>query len=189
MCKDYKIDVTVKNNFLYKAMVENGFYTNADLSRATGLQSTTVGLMMNLKTTLYDRRGKIRPSWLKVSEALSRLPEDLVPKQHHFEALENNKASVEMDLEALGQLIPKTSEEKLIESDLRKHIHKQLNDLPEKRSTILKMYFGIGEYDPMTLDEIANHLGVTRTCVGVNKDKALRMLKHPSRNRELREFV
>jgi len=65
--------------------------------------------------------------------------------------------------------------------DLSRVVHKILGTLKLKDENILRMRFGIGVPDAMTLDEIGIRMGVTRERIRQIEAKAMRKLKHPSR--------
>jgi RNA polymerase primary sigma factor len=65
--------------------------------------------------------------------------------------------------------------------DTSKVVQKILGTLKLKDENILRMRFGIGVSDAMTLDEIGTRMGVTRERIRQIEAKALRKLKHPSR--------
>lgn len=55
-----------------------------------------------------------------------------------------------------------------------------LSCLSDKESLILKLYYGVGCENPMTLKEISNKIGVSRESVRQIKDKAIRKVRHKS---------
>ncbi len=69
---------------------------------------------------------------------------------------------------------------------MREHILKVLQTLTPREQKIIKMRFGIGEDRDHTLEEIGQHLSITRERVRQIEFKALKKLKHPSRLRVLR---
>jgi RNA polymerase primary sigma factor len=76
-----------------------------------------------------------------------------------------------------------------IRDDLRSQIEKVLSTLNPKEAEIIKRRFGIGEEFPMTLEELGQDLDVTRERIRQIEIKAIRKLKHPSRNKWLRMFI
>lgn len=64
--------------------------------------------------------------------------------------------------------------------DTSKVVEKILGTLTPKEENILRMRFGIGVSDALTLDEIGIRMGVTRERIRQMEAKALRKLKHPS---------
>jgi RNA polymerase primary sigma factor len=65
--------------------------------------------------------------------------------------------------------------------DLSIMLDKILGTLKLKEENILRMRFGIGVADAMTLDEIGTQMGVTRERIRQIESKAIRHLKHPGR--------
>lgn len=65
--------------------------------------------------------------------------------------------------------------------DLAKVVHKILGTLKLKDESILRMRFGIGVTDAMTLDEIGARMGLTRERIRQIESKAIRHLKRPGR--------
>ena len=63
-----------------------------------------------------------------------------------------------------------------------------LASLKERESKILRLYFGLDESEPMTLEEIGSLLGITRERVRQIKEKALSRLRHVSRAKTLESF-
>ena len=80
-------------------------------------------------------------------------------------------------------------EKLLIKESFHTEIERALRSLDERESAILKMYFGIGYELPMTLEEIGNHLHLTRERVRQIKEKALRKLRHASRALNLKGYL
>ena len=63
-----------------------------------------------------------------------------------------------------------------------------LASLKKREAKILRLYFGLDDQKPMTLEEIGSILGVTRERVRQIKEKALVRLRHASRARFLETF-
>ena len=64
-----------------------------------------------------------------------------------------------------------------------------LNTLAPREAEIIRMRFGIGCEKDYTLEEIGNHLSITRERVRQIEAKALRKLKHPSRHSALKILI
>ncbi len=78
----------------------------------------------------------------------------------------------------------------LMYESLRQEITKALATLEEREAQILRMHFGIDQRYPMTLDEIAEKLALTRERVRQIKEKALRKLRsNPSILEPLRQYL
>jgi RNA polymerase primary sigma factor len=66
-----------------------------------------------------------------------------------------------------------------------KAMRSMLGVLSERESLTLKMFYGIGRDDALSLAEIANRFGVTRERIRQIKSDGLRKLRHPAREERL----
>ena len=82
-----------------------------------------------------------------------------------------------------------TPDEMAFEKALTEAIEESLAQLKEREAKILRLYFGLDESEPMTLEEIGAVLGITRERVRQIKEKALSKLRHASRKRTLESFL
>ncbi|MEE9524318.1 MAG: RNA polymerase sigma factor RpoD, partial [Thermodesulfovibrionales bacterium] len=76
-----------------------------------------------------------------------------------------------------------------IKENLREHIEMILSSLSSKEEQVIRKRFGIGEKRPLTLEEVGQVFNVTRERIRQIEVKALRKLKHPSRNKWVKEFL
>lgn len=72
---------------------------------------------------------------------------------------------------------------------LKSEIDEVLGDLTERESTILKLYFGIGDNKEMTLAEIGEKIGLTNERVRQIKEFALKKLRTYNNSHKLKEFL
>jgi RNA polymerase primary sigma factor len=80
--------------------------------------------------------------------------------------------------------------EAVIATNRRKVTEQALQYLTPREAMILKMRFGLPPFDQeYTLEEIGQKLRVTRERIRQIEAKAIRKLRHPSRNRALRSFI
>lgn len=80
-------------------------------------------------------------------------------------------------------------EDEAYDQALKNTIEDSLSTLKEREAKILRLYFGLDDQEPMTLEEIGSMMGITRERVRQIKEKALRRLRHASRARFLEAFV
>jgi len=79
--------------------------------------------------------------------------------------------------------------DKVIDFNLAEHTRRILASLSSREEKILRMRFGIGEQNEGTLEEVGQHFDLTRERIRQIEAKALRRLRHRSRNKSLREFA
>ncbi|HHT04385.1 MAG TPA: RNA polymerase sigma factor RpoD/SigA [Bacteroidales bacterium] len=82
-----------------------------------------------------------------------------------------------------------TPEAELLYESLRIEINRAISTLTPKEADILKMFFGLEGYPPMTLDEIGEQFDLTRERVRQIKEKAIRRLQKPSRKDILKSYL
>lgn len=72
---------------------------------------------------------------------------------------------------------------------MREQITQALASLSEREREVLELRFGIKDGREHTLEEVSRYFDVTRERVRQIEAKALRKLRHPSKSRELREYL
>lgn len=72
---------------------------------------------------------------------------------------------------------------------LRKQIQLALASLTERERDVLELRFGLRDGKEYTLEEISRFFDVTRERVRQIEAKALRKLRHPSKSKELRDYL
>jgi RNA polymerase primary sigma factor len=81
---------------------------------------------------------------------------------------------------SLGEMVMddhvKTPEDEMIETDALRHVLDMLDSMNEREATVLKMRFGLDDYEPRTLKEIGEALGLTRERVRQIETEALNKL-------------
>jgi RNA polymerase primary sigma factor len=77
----------------------------------------------------------------------------------------------------------------LIGESLRVEIDRALATLTKREAEVVRLYFGLGQEHPLTLEEIGERFNLTRERVRQIKEKAIRRLRHTSRSRALRAFL
>jgi RNA polymerase primary sigma factor len=75
------------------------------------------------------------------------------------------------------------------EGALKRTIEEALSTLTEREAKVLRLYFGLGDTEPLTLEQIGESFGITRERVRQIKEKALLRLRHQSRARFLETFL
>ena len=77
----------------------------------------------------------------------------------------------------------------LLNDSLKIEIGIVLKTLTDREADVIKLYYGIGNVQAMTLDEIGEGLGLTRERVRQIKEKALMRLKKTGRSNSLAKYL
>jgi RNA polymerase primary sigma factor len=77
----------------------------------------------------------------------------------------------------------------LLHESLRTEIERALETLTPREADVIRLYFGLGNQHPMTLEEIGETFELTRERVRQIKEKAIRRLKHTSRSKILKTYL
>ncbi len=72
---------------------------------------------------------------------------------------------------------------------LQTAIYEMLDTFSEREAGVISMRFGLVDGEPKTLDEIGKVYGVTRERIRQIESKTMCKLRHPSRSRQLRDFL
>ncbi len=83
---------------------------------------------------------------------------------------------------------PKADHQLMAES-LQREIERSLSTLTDKEREIIRLFFGIGMNHGLTLEEIGAKFSLTRERVRQIKEKAIRRLRHTSRNKLLKSYL
>jgi len=182
--KDYRLEIKIKNNYLYEKMQEYGISTASELARVVGLGPSVIGDILNLKVTPYTNKGTVRSSIQCLCDFFSCNPEDLFPAQHIFDPLTVNQGAIQANI---GELMSSNLLESAHNPDLlveiteqKEAIEKTLDQLTLREKKVLELRFGLGEEAECTLKEVGIKLGVKAERIRQIEAKALRKLRHPN---------
>lgn len=77
----------------------------------------------------------------------------------------------------------------LMKKSLNIEVNRALGTLSEKEAHVIKHFFGINVKQPKSLQEIGEHIGLTRERVRQIKEKGVRRLRHSSKNSVLKTYL
>ena len=72
---------------------------------------------------------------------------------------------------------------------LREKIEKDLENLTQREREVLELRFGLLDGKDHTLEEVSNYFSVTRERIRQIEAKALRKLRHPTRSKQLKDYL
>jgi RNA polymerase primary sigma factor len=134
----------------------------------------------------------------KINKAFSRLEQEFErpPSAEELaEALEVPEEKIKESLNG-GTLIDvmvnndtARTDSGLMAESLQREIERSLSTLTDKEREIIRLFFGIGMNHGLTLEEIGAKFNLTRERVRQIKEKAIRRLRHTSRNKLLKSYL
>jgi RNA polymerase primary sigma factor len=97
------------------------------------------------------------------------------------------------DSSSLGDFIEDEDAPSPLDSASRQMLREQMQDaltfLTDREREVLELRFGLKDGRDHTLEEVSEFFDVTRERIRQIEAKALRKLRHPSRSRQLRDYL
>ena len=167
----------------------------AEQSRIVRLPLNQVGSVnkINRELNKFEQENERRPSVDEIADRTD-LPEDKIA-----EAMKANTHHVSMDapfvegddnslLDVMANDNSPMADNELVKESLREEINRALEGLNERERKVVKAFFGIG-IPEMTLEEIGDKYNLTRERVRQIKEKAIRRLRHNTKNKLLKSYL
>ncbi|MDE3013715.1 MAG: RNA polymerase sigma factor RpoD/SigA [Gemmatimonadota bacterium] len=194
----HKFDETKGIKFISYAV----WWIRQAILQALAEQSRIVRVPLNRAGALYriGRRSSTLLQELGREPTVAEIAEDLdVSKEEIERTLAISHSHLSLDapmtpgednrlLDYLPDQLSPGPENEAFEHALKATIEESLSTLKERETKILRLYFGLDDQDPMTLEQIGEILGITRERVRQIKEKALVRLRHASRSRFLETY-
>lgn len=167
----------------------------AEQSRIVRLPLNQVGSVnkINRELNKFEQEHERRPSVDEIADRID-LPEDKIE-----EAMKVNNRHVSMDapfvdgednslLDVLVDNDMPMADKALVQESLRKEIDRAIELLNDREQKVVRAFFGIGSPE-MTLEEIGEKYNLTRERVRQIKEKAIRRLRHNTKNKLLKTYL
>lgn len=167
----------------------------AEQSRIVRLPLNQVGSVnkINRELNKFEQEHERRPSVNEIADRID-LPEEKVE-----EAMKANNRHVSMDapfvdgednslLDVLADNNMPMADKALVQESLRKEIDRAIDLLNDREQKVVRAFFGIGSPE-MTLVEIGDKYNLTRERVRQIKEKAIRRLRHNTKNKLLKTYL
>ena len=169
----------------------------AEQARIVRLPLNQVGSLnkINKAFSRLEQEFERQPSAEELAEALE-VPEDKIK-----ESLSVSGRHVSMDaplssaedggtlMDVMANPDSPKADHALMSESLQKEIERSLSTLTDKEREIIRLFFGIGMNHGLTLEEIGAKFNLTRERVRQIKEKAIRRLRHTSRNKLLKAYL
>jgi len=169
----------------------------AEQARIVRLPLNQVGSLnkINKAFSRLEQEFERPPSAEELAEALE-VPEDKIK-----ESLNVSGRHVSMDaplsssedggtrMDGMANTDSPKADHALMAESLQREIERSLSTLTDKEREIIRLFFGIGMNHGLTLEEIGAKFNLTRERVRQIKEKAIRRLRHTSRNKLLKAYL
>ena len=169
----------------------------AEQSRIVRMPLNRVGALYKISkaSALLEQEMERTPNTEDIARSLDMSPQEVdrtISSSRKHRSLDapigdDDDSSSLFDL--IGDKNQPSPEEDVIDGSLREEIENALSTLDKREAEIIRLYYGIGREDSLTLDEIGERYGLTRERIRQIKEKALRRLRHTSRSRKLRPYL
>ncbi|MCX6142466.1 MAG: sigma-70 family RNA polymerase sigma factor [Ignavibacteriales bacterium] len=92
-------------------------------------------------------------------------------------------------LDAIQDQGQPSPDHQLMEESLKVEVRRALNTLSVRQEQVIRLYFGLDQEHPLTLEEIGGKFNLTRERIRQIKEQAIRRLRHASRSKALRAYL
>lgn len=168
----------------------------AEQSRIIRLPLNKIGIIgkINKMQTFLEQENERPPSTEEISEKLNITSGEVkkcIDSSEKFLSLdapfnENEEYNL---YDVLNSDNLSNPEKELLHESLKTEIQRCLQTLKPREANIVQSYYGLGEFQAMSLSEIGENLNLTRERVRQIKEKSIRRLKKSSRNKLLKMYL
>ena len=168
----------------------------SEQSRIVRVPLNQVGLQNKIKRAIssFEQENGRKPSVEELAEQMD-VPEDKISEVLDIpDQIKSLDAPFGEDGDgSLGDVLENTdsprADSSVMKDSLRREIDRALSTLTEKEREVLKMSFGLGDSQELSLDEIGLRFDLTRERVRQIKEKAIVKLRQNSSNSLLKSFL
>jgi len=168
----------------------------AEQSRVVRLPLNKIGTINKINKTyaILEQNNERPPSAEEIAKELDLSINDVK------ESLKNAGRHVSMDAplkegedynlyDVLNEGESPNPDKKLLHESLKTEIERALETLTSREADVIRLFFGLNDQQPMTLEEISQIFGLTRERVRQIKEKGVRRLKNTNRSRILMNYL
>ena len=168
----------------------------AEQARIVRLPLNRIGMLNKIERvfTSLEQEYEREPSANEIASALDIKVNDV------FDAFNSQSGYISLDaplnreeenrlIDLLENSEQPSPDNQLLSESLVIEIERALHTLSKREEEIVRLYFGIGIDNPLTLEEIGEKFKLTRERVRQLKEKALKRLRHATRSRQLRKYL
>jgi len=165
-------------------------------SRIVRIPLNRYGQLNKIKKTInvLEQKFEREPTIFEITQELEMGTNDVT------EAIQNAGRYISMDAplvqdeegnmyEVLLNDDASSPDQELLTDSLKKEVERVLNTLTQREANIIRLFFGLNGKRVQTLEEIGQQYNLTKERVRQIKERALKRLKHFSKNRVLKTYL
>ena len=167
----------------------------AEQSRIVRLPLNQVGSVnrVNRAANKFEQKNERKPSAEELASDVNLTEEKIkAALKSHSKHVSVDAPFVDGEDNSLLDVLPNknapSADNELMHESLQEEISRALQLLPAREREVVEAFFGIGQQE-MTLEEIGSKYGLTRERVRQIKEKAIRRLRHTTKNKLLKSFL
>jgi RNA polymerase primary sigma factor len=187
----------------YKFSTYATWWIRQAITRAIADQSRTIRIPVHMNETInkfkrVQRQLSQEFNREPTTEEIARKMDISLEKAEQIVKISQKTTSLEKPVgkeedTMLKEFIPDEEMETPVESAsfelLKGQVREVLQTLSPRERKILELRFGLVDQRPRTLEEVGKDFGITRERIRQIEAKALRKLRHPSRAKQLRDYL
>ncbi len=169
-------------SYWIKQSIRRAVMNNGKPIRLPAYMVTLLAKWKRASNVLAERLGR-QPTHEEIGKAmkLSKKKVGIVAKAIRVNSLTHQSENTDEDGRVLDDVLTdcgKAPEDLMMESDDMERVLGCLDALDDREASVVRMRFGLEPFDPMTLREVGERLGLTRERVRQLENQALRKLMH-----------
>ena len=187
--KDYRVEIKVKNNLLFKEIEAQGYVSLLSFSNDKKLTYPSLVDLVSMKKPALLKDGSFCKPAIDIATALKVHPEFLFNDEMKYFGFEKTTAFVEMDNEEVQGLLSTSCSQTYLLEHAKSAINGVMKDLTPRERDVLNKRFGLNGETISTLEIIAEQYGVSRNRILQIQAKAMRKMTRPDRKAKLKDYM
>ncbi|MBR4374123.1 MAG: RNA polymerase sigma factor RpoD/SigA [Treponema sp.] len=174
---------------IMKALYEHGHEIRLPMNRANELVN-----IEKAKKLVADKPENIQVEEISAMLGMNKdVVKNLMDVSREMKSLDSPISNGDATSDSIGDMISdtryKNPETEAIENSLKEDVEEALSKLSPKEAKILRLRFGFGGEDSMSLKEVGDKIGLTKERIRQIEKHAISTIKLPSRMKKLSAYV
>ena len=174
---------------IMKALYEHGHEIRLPMNRANELVN-----IEKARKLVADKPENIQVEEISAMLGMNKdVVKNLMDVSHEMKSLDSPISNGDATSDSIGDMISdtryKNPETEAIENSMKEDVEEALSKLSPKEAKILRLRFGFGGEDSMSLKEVGDKIGLTKERIRQIEKHAISTIKLPSRMKKLSAYV